>query len=350
MRKQAQFPLRILVVSPPYYEVPPRGYGGVERVCFALVEGLVDRGHEVTLVGVGPRHTKAHYVPTLPVAPTEMADDPVTLEVRHALVAARVIRDLRPDIVHDHTISGLLSAADHPCPTVATVHVALAGPDSFAEIYQSISPAVGLVALSDSQLRDAPDLNWIGRVHNGIPLKPHKGIERKAHHVLYLGRISATKGVDLAIAAARAAKRRLVIAGDATTKTENDYIARTFAPLLCQGVEWVGEIDDARKCDLLAEAGCLILPPRWHEPFGLVVAEATTAGVPVVALRMGALPELLEEGVTGVLCDRPDELPGAINRAFRLPGSVCRARAERRFDARHMVAEYEQIYRACLPR
>ena len=348
MRKQAENPLRIVVVSPPYYEIPPRGYGGVERVCFALVEGLVERGHEVTLVGVGPRHTRAHYVATLPVAPTEMVDDPVALEVRHSLVASRVIRELCPDIVHDHTISGLLSAAGHPCPTIATVHVALAGPDSLAELYRAVGPAVGLVAVSDSQLRDAPGLNWVARVYNGIPLRPHRRTERKARHVLYLGRISATKGVDLAIAAARAAGRRLVIAGDGTTATEIDYITRTLAPMLGHGVDWVGEVDDAHKLDLLAGSGCLILPARWHEPFGLVVAEAMTSGVPVVALRIGALPELIEDGVTGVLCDGPDELPTAINRAFVLPGPACQLRADRRFDARRMVAEYEHVYRARL--
>jgi glycosyltransferase involved in cell wall biosynthesis len=97
--------------------------------------------------------------------------------------------------------------------------------------------------------------------------------------------------------------------------------------------------------ELLADAGCLILAPRWHEPFGLVVAEAATAGVPVVALRRGALPELIDEGVTGVLCNRPAELPDAINRAFALPRSTCRVRAETRFDARRMVAEYDRLYR-----
>jgi glycosyltransferase involved in cell wall biosynthesis len=347
MREQAQDPLRIVVVSPPYYEIPPRDYGGVERVCFTLVEGLVDRGHEVTLVGVGPRHTRANYVATLPVAPTELVDDLVALEVRHALVASRVIRDLRPDVVHDHTISGLLAVADHPCPTVATVHAALGGPDSYAGLYGSVGPAVGLVAVSDSQRGDAPGLNWVARVYNGIPLAPHDGIERTARHVLYLGRISATKGVDLAIAAARAVGRRIVIAGAGTTKTENDYATHTITPLLGDGVEWVGAVDDAHKLHLLREAGCLILPLRWHEPFGLVVAEATASGVPVVALRSGALPELVKDGVTGVLCAGPNELPTAINRAFQLEGSACRDWAARRFDARRMVVEYEEVYRRC---
>jgi glycosyltransferase involved in cell wall biosynthesis len=346
MQQQAERPLRIVLVAPPYYEIPPRGYGGIERVCSALVEGLVDKGHAVTLIGAGQRHTKANYIATLPVAPTEIVDDPVGLEVRHSLLASRAIRELRPNIVHDHTISGLLSAAAHPCPTVATVHVALAGPDSFAELYRSVVPTIGLVAVSDSQRRDAPDLRWVARVYNGVPIQPQHGIGRVARHVLYLGRISATKGVDLAITAARAVGRRLVIAGNGTTKAEKDYVAREIVPRLGHGVTWAGEVDDDRKMDLLAEAGCLIMVPQWHEPFGLVVAEAGVVGVPVVALRRGALPELIDDGVTGVLCDRPDELPDAINRAFELPRPLCRMHAERRFDARRMVAEYEYLYRA----
>ncbi|WP_172411719.1 glycosyltransferase family 4 protein [Arthrobacter globiformis] len=348
MQQQAKEPLRIVVVAPPYYEIPPRGYGGIERVCSALVEGLVDRGHAVTLIGVGQRHTRADYFATLPVAPTEIVDDPVGLEVRHSLLASRVIRDLHPNIVHDHTISGLLSATAHPCPTVATVHVALAGPDSLAELYRSVAPTVGLVAVSDSQRGDAPGLHWVARVYNGVPIQPQGAMGRAAQHVLYLGRISATKGVDLAINAAQAAGRRLVIAGNGTTKAEKDYVASTIVPRLGHGVTWVGEVDDDHKADLLAEAGCLIMAPQWHEPFGLVVAEAGAAGVPVVALRRGAMPELIDEGVTGVLCERPDELPDAIKRAFELPRSFCRIHAVRRFDARRMVAEYEHLYRACV--
>jgi glycosyltransferase involved in cell wall biosynthesis len=345
MREPGPDPIRVVMVAPPFYEIPPARYGGIERVCFTLVEGLVDRGHDVTLVGAGRRHTRADYVATLPVAPSEQVDDPVAVEVRHSLVASRIIREIRPDIVHDHTRGGLLSAADHPCPSVATVHAALAGPESHEDIYRSVGSAIDLVAVSDSQRADAPDLNWVARVYNGISLPNQNGVERTAHHALYLGRLSTTKGVDLAVAAARAAGRPLVLAGGCTTSTESDYLSRTIAPLLGDGIEWVGDVDDEHKQQLLAAAGCLILPLRWHEPFGLVVAEAMAAGVPVVALRLGALPELVRQGVTGVLCDTDDELPAAINRAFELDGAACRDWAARHFDGRRMVAEYEQVYR-----
>jgi glycosyltransferase involved in cell wall biosynthesis len=344
MLEQAYDVLRVVVVAPPFYEIPPRGYGGIERVCFALVEGLVDRGHEVTLIGVGERHTRAHFVPTLPLAPTEFVDDRKAVEDRHALASAAVIKALRPEVVHDHTIGGLRTAAGHPCPTIATVHSALAGPDSQVGPYRRAGSDVGLVAVSDSQRRDAPDLNWVARIYNGIPLPDYNSARRYPRHVLYLGRINATKGVDLAIAAARAAGRRLVLVGVGTTTTETDYLNRSIAPLVGDGIEWAGEADDAAKLTLLAEAGCLILPLRWHEPFGLVVAEALASGVPVVALRQGALPELVEHGVTGVLCDTPDELPAAINKAFELDGSTCRDRAARHFDIRRMVAEYERVF------
>lgn len=331
------------VVAPPFYEVPPSRYGGIERVCFTLVEGLVDRGHEVTLIAAGKRHTRARFAATLPFAPSEFVDDPVAVDVQHGLVAARVIRELRPDVVHDHTISGLLSAPAHPCPTLATVHSALDGPDSKADLYRAVGSTVPLASISDSQRRDAPDLNWTGLVYNGIAL-PTAVRRHTRRHVLYLGRINPLKGVEHAISAARAAARPLVLAGSGTTQSETEYMDRAIRPLLGDGVEWVGEVDDARKTRLLAQAGCLILPVHWHEPFGLVVAEALASGVPVVGMRMGALPELVQDGKTGVLCDEVHELPAAIERAFELDGTVCRKWATEQFDGRRMVTDYEQMY------
>jgi glycosyltransferase involved in cell wall biosynthesis len=337
--------LRIVVIAPPFYEVPPLRYGGIERVCFALVEGLLDRGHDVTLIGVGPRHTCARYIATDSVAPTEHVTDHVAVEVRHALIGARAVTDLRPDIVHDHTRAGLIAAVGRTCPTVVTVHTALAGPESHLETYRALGSVAALVAVSDAQLADAPGLNWVARVHNGIRLEDHPVVRQTAEHVLYLGRLNATKGVDLAIAAARRSGHPLILAGDCTSESEREYAERIIKPLLGRGVHWVGEVDDAAKRQLFAAAGCLVLPVRWHEPFGLVVVEAMASGVPVVAMRAGALPELVDDGATGVLCDEADDLPLALNRAMAMDGSACRAWVERRFDAERMVDEYEAVYR-----
>jgi glycosyltransferase involved in cell wall biosynthesis len=340
--------LRIAIVAPPFYEVPPPAYGGTERVCYLLAQGLVDRGHDVTLIAAGGHHTRARFVATFPEAQKEGADNATEVEVLHAARAAIALADLQPDVVHDHTMAGPLTAASRAAPTVSTVHAAVVGPDSHAEALLVLGRWVSLVAISEAHRRGAPHLNWVATVHNGIPVEEYPFRADKEDYVLYLGRLSPHKGVHLAIDAARAAGRRLVIAGSWTIPFEEVYFRQEIRPRLGPGVEWVGEVGTAERNRLLAGAACLLYPLRWQEPFGLAIVEAMACGTPVVGLRAGSLPELVVEGETGLLRDTPSELPEAIHLATGLDPRRCRAHAARRFDATRMVEGYEAVYRRLL--
>lgn len=345
---EASTHLRVAVVAPPFYEVPPLGYGGTELVCFLLVEGLVDRGHDVALVAAGPNRTRARFVGTFDVAQPEDASSAAEVEIVHAARADAALEELDVDLVHDHSRAGPLTARGRRVPTVATVHGAVAGPDSQAELYAALGRLAPLVAISDAQRRGAPELPWIATVHNGIPVGDYPFRADKEDYVLVLGRISAHKGVHLAIDAAAAAGRRVVVAGSWTVPTERAYFDEHVRPRLGTGVEWLAEVGGEEKRDLLARAACLLFAAEWEEPFGLVLVEAMACGTPVVALGAGAVPELVVDGETGILCDRPSELAAGIEAARRLDPGRCREHAQERFDVERMIAGYEAVYRRVL--
>jgi glycosyltransferase involved in cell wall biosynthesis len=341
--------MRIVVVAPPWYDIPPRAYGGVEAVCFGLVEGLVARGHDVTLIGAGRRNTSADFVATFRVPPSGLAGpDRIWYELIHAAKAARAIDAIDPDIVHDHSVAGPLASAGRRCPTVTTVHGEVEG--GFADFYRNLPPEASLVALSRNQRSLAPDLMWVGVVHNGIPVEEYPFHREKDGFVLFLGRMSPDKGPDLAIEAARRAGVSIVLAARCSGAAERRYFEETIRPRLVPGVTWLGEVDVGQKRDLLSRASCLLAPVRWDEPFGLVLVEALACGTPVVALKRGAVPEILTDGVTGFIRSHPDELPDALLRLDEIDPVACRLDAGRRFGVGTMVDGYERIYQLVLAR
>jgi glycosyltransferase involved in cell wall biosynthesis len=334
--------LRVVVVAPPYYEVPPTGYGGIERVCALLVNGLAARGHDVTLVAAGNPRTAGRFVQSLPVAPGEGTEDQVGVEVVHAAKAWEVIEELNPDVVHYHSRVGLLTARPSP-PSIATVHYAVFGPESQAGLYRSLRGRVPLVAISDAQRHQAPGLPWIGRVHNGVNPGAYPFRADKEEFLLCLGRLSTTKGIDLAVAAARSTGRQLVVAGAATIHSERQWAEVTLGDRA--GVEFIGEVSGRQRIALLSRAACLLHLARWEEPFGLDVVEAMACGTPVVATPRGALPEIIANGETGMLCDDLSSIDQAIAGATRCSAEDCRARVVKLFTADRMVDEYVQTYR-----
>lgn len=338
--------LQVVVVAPPYYTIPPRGYGGTEQVCYQLVRGLVARGHRVTLVAAGPNLTEADFVATFDAPQPEGAPNAVQIEVVHTSRAAAAIARLRPDIVHDHTQTGMLSALHRDIPTLVTCHHAVAGPDSFVDHFRALGPLVRLVSVSHAQRGDAPDLNWVGTVHNGITVSEFPYRAQKDDFLLYLGRISEHKGVHLAVRAARAAGRRLVLAGSWTIPEERDYFEATIRPHLGPQVEWLGELTGAEKSDVIAAASALLFPARWHEPFGLALIEALACGTPVIALRAGAVDEIIDDGLTGFVCAEFEDLEAAVRRLDEIDPARCRETVLRRFDAEVMVSAYEALYLA----
>ncbi|WP_422615788.1 glycosyltransferase family 4 protein [Nocardia jejuensis] len=341
--------LHIVLVAPPYFDVPPSGYGGVEAVVASLADELVDRGHRVTLLGAGRAGTKARFISLWDECQTARLGEPYP-EIVHAMKAWQVIEQLHRedpvDIVHDHTFAGPLNAAGYRMlgiPAVVTVH----GPvdPEMCDYYRSFDRNMKLVAISDRQRALAPNLNWIGRVHNAINPDEWPFRTEKLDYALFLGRYAPYKGPDLALRAAHEAGIRLILAGKCNEPPEKKYFAEHVRPLLTPADDVFGEADATAKRQLLAGAQCLLFPISWEEPFGIVMLEAMVCGTPVVALRGGAVSEVVEHGVTGFICDHPDELPEAIARASELDPYACRERVERLFATGNFAAGYDAVYR-----
>src|SRR6266508_3956987 len=275
--------MRVAMVAPPWYELPPTGYGGIELICAALVDALVARGHDVTLFGAGRRNgTAAEYVSTLP-HPQYLRLGEAMPTLLHAARVDRLLAEGRFDVVHDHSVSGSLNAPQREVPTVVTVH----GPadTELGDFYAALGDSVDLVAISDAQRRRRPGLPWAATVHNALDPDWFVPAARPDGPVLWLGRFCADKGPDLAIHACRAAGLPLVLAGKCSEATEMAYLDEHVRPLLGSDVELVRNADRTMADRLLAQARCLIMPIRWHEPFGMVMIEAMASGTPVVALR-----------------------------------------------------------------
>jgi glycosyltransferase involved in cell wall biosynthesis len=334
--------LHIAMIAPPYFDVPPAAYGGVEAVVADLVDALVGRGHQVTLIGAGQHATRAQrFLTSYDVGPADRLGEPLP-EVVHAAKVARILDGLDVDVVHDHTLAGPLLARGRVTPTVVTVH----GPpsDDPGEYYRALGKTVRFVAISDAQRNVAPALPWTATVHNSIRADTFPFQAEKEDFAFFLGRFSPDKAPHLAIEAARAAGLPIVLAGKCTEPLERAYFAREIEPRLGPDATIFGVADAAAKRDLLARAACLLFPICWEEPFGLVVIEAMACGTPVVALRRGAVPELVVAGQTGIIVDRPDELPAAIGAARRLDPAVCRKHVEANFSTDVMAAGYEATY------
>ncbi len=333
--------LRIALIAPPWFQLPPRGYGGIEWMSFWLVEELVKRGHEVTLVASGENHSHARFLQTYRSPPTEALGGSVP-EIVHAGIASRLLDGLEFDIVHDHSFAGPLLARARGCPTVVTAH----GPPNgeLAEYYREVGTSSSLVAISHCQRRQRPDLPWVATVHNGIPTNEYPFREAKEPFVLWLGRMSPEKAAHVAIDTAREAGRRLVLAGKCNELAEKRYFDEEVRPRLGPDVTWAGEADTHFKKKLLSEASCLLFPIQWDEPFGIVMVEALACGTPVVALRQGSVPEVVDDGVTGYICDDPRNLSIALNRVDRINPHDCRRHAVKHFEASAMASAYEAVY------
>jgi len=340
-------PLRIAVVAPPWFELPPVGYGGTEAVVAGLVDQLVARGHEVTLVGSGRDRTAAqHFIPVYDVPPSHLLGDPLP-EVQAAAVAAQALDDLDVDLVHDHSLAGPLLARGRSVPTVVTLHGPSTGPNG--RYFETLGRSVDVVGISAAQQHLNPRLNWAGVVHNAVDVASFPFREEKDDYVLWLGRFSPQKGAHLAIDAARAAGRRIVLAGKLNEPAEHDYFQDAVAPRLGRqrGVEaeYVGEADATLKRELFGRAAVLAFPIQWEEPFGMVMVEAMACGTPVAAIGRGSVPEVVADGVSGVVATGVADFPDALRRAAELDPRDCRRHAEEHFDLPVMAAAYERVFR-----
>jgi glycosyltransferase involved in cell wall biosynthesis len=338
--------MRIALIAPPWYPVPPAGYGGIEWVVALLADGLTDRGHDVTLFAPPGSTTKARLVSPLGERlPPDSIGNP-WYEASHAMSAYE--GSDRFDILHDHTGPvGVSIGALIESPIVHTLH----GPftPQALMLYSRIARHLWFVAISENQRSmGPPDLRWAGVVYNGIPIDNYPYREDKEDFLFFLGRADEEKAPHLAVEAARRAGRRLVMCVTRKNEREQRYWAEQVEPLLSGDVEVHGECDHDHKADLLARAAALLFPIQWPEPFGLVMTEAMACGTPVVAWRNGSVPEVVDDGVTGFVVDSMDELVRAIGRVGELDPRAARARVEERFSAAAMVTGYERAYERVL--
>ncbi len=335
--------MRIAQVAPLIESVPPRLYGGTERIVSHLTEELVRQGHEVTLYASGDSVTAGRLVPLTPRA--LRLDASVTDPVAHTVVLLeRVIGDAaRYDVIHfhiDHIHYPLIRRLQ--TPSVTTLHGRLDLPDLvplFAEFAE-----VPLVSISDAQRAPFPDLNWRATVHHGLAMA---GVEPTLHpgsYLAFLGRISPEKRLDRAIRIARAVGMPLRVAAKVDA-ADQSYFEERIRPLLdAPGIDFVGEIGEADKREFLGEAAALLFPIDWPEPFGLVMIEAMARGTPVLAFRNGSVPEVVRHGVSGMVVDSVPAAVAAVPGLLALDRAAVHADARARFGVERMTGEYVRVY------
>jgi len=249
-------------------------------------------------------------------------------------------------VIHDHTLAGPLTARGRLTPTIVTAHGGLSG--DRGEFYRALRGIVQLVAISNAQRATAPDLPWSATVYNAIRAETFPFRAEKQDYALFLGRFHPEKAPHLAIDAARAGGLPIILAGKCSEPVEIAYFAQEIEPRIGADVTILGIADPAAKRALLARATCLLFPIVWDEPFGLVMIEAMACGTPVVALRRGAVPELIVHGQTGIIVDHPAELADGIAQARQLDPAVCRKHVETCFTVEVMAAGYEAVYQRTL--
>jgi glycosyltransferase involved in cell wall biosynthesis len=336
-------PLRIAQVAPLWESVPPRLYGGTERVVAYLTDELVRLGHDVTLFASGDSHTQAKLVAVRPEA-LRLSGSAGGDTAAHSLLMETVAQQAAEfDLIHFHLSDLHLPVARRlDTATVTTMHgrldIAELKPlfDEFAE--------APLVSISDAQRMPLPAACWAGTVYHGLPPDAFRFQPAPDDYFVFIGRISPEKRVDRAIAIAEACGLPIRIAAK-IDPADRAYFDRQIAPLFSRPlVTFVGEIDDACKAAFIGGARALLFPIDWPEPFGLVMVEALACGVPVIAFRAGSVPEIIDHGVTGFVVDSIEEAVEAARRIDSIDRATCRAVFERRFGVTRMAGDYLRIY------
>jgi len=336
--------VRIAQIAAPWLAVPPSSYGGAEAVIGTLADGLVGRGHDVTLFASGGSGTKArlHAYYDRPLGTAASKESPL---LALAPILDAYTRAGQYDVIHDHTfpLGPAIGAALRGPPVVHTVHTPPSGAHATG-VYELLNGRVALIAVSDAQRRSRSDLTFAATIHNGISLADYPVGSGKEDYLLFVGRMAPHKGVHVAVRAARQLGRQLVIAAKMTDPAEVRYFEDEVRPLMNDDVTFVGEVDHPTKVALYQRAACTLAPARWPEPFGLVMVESMACGTPVVAFREGAATEIVDHGVTGFLADQFDDYVTAIERAGDLNPAACRRGVEERFTADRMIDAYEQLF------
>lgn len=337
--------MRIAQVAPLYESVPPKLYGGTERVVSWLTEELVRLGHEVTLFASGDSETSARLVPACERALWRDPNCRDTLPHHVRLMDLVFRRADQFDVIHfhcDYVHFPLVGFCATPC--VTTLHGQV-NPHDLEPLF-STHPEVALVSISDDQRRPVLHANWQGTVYHGLPRRLHTYREQASDYLLFVGRISPQKRLDRAIEIARCTGRRLKVAAKIYDE-DRSYYHSEIEPLLRDSksfVDFIGEVGGKDKDELMGNAYALLFPIDWPEPFGLVMIESLACGTPVIAWNRGSVPEILSDGVTGFVVDGMDDAVRAVGRVSSLSRASCRRRFEQGFDSRRMARDYVNVY------
>jgi glycosyltransferase involved in cell wall biosynthesis len=336
--------MRIAQLAPLAESVPPKLYGGTERVVAWLVDELVDLGHDVTLFASGDSRTRGTLHPVWPRA-LRLSRQRTDPSAACALLLEAISRRAKDfDVIHAHIDwlhLPLLGQLGVPFLTTFHNRLDLPGlPDAGRKF-----AAASFVSISDNQRLPLPDANWSGTIHHGLPKNHFRPSYEQGSYLAFLGRLTADKGPEDAIRISCAAGKPLHIAAK-IPRADTTYFKKHLEPHIDdKKVQLLGEVNEARKQPFLTQAAALLFPIKWPEPFGLVMIEAMACGTPVIAYRSGSVPEIIDEGGTGFIVDSEEEAVRAVNELARLDRRKVRARFEERFSAQRMAREYESQYR-----
>ncbi len=340
--------MRIAEIAPLQVATPPLRYGGTERVISSLTEGLTRLGHEVTLFATGDSRTDANLVAEIPRAVN--FDSEIDVTAYHVAMLEKVYQRAGEfDIIHSHLDYLTLPWVGRTTvPTVITLHGRI-DRDEFGQVFRTFAKShadggAHYVAISDAQRRTRPQLNWAATIHHGIDVRSFEYYPKSGDYLCFMGRIAPEKGPEQAIEIAKRAGIPLKIAAKVDSK-DRPYFIRSVEPLLDHPlIEFVGEVGEAEKRELIGNAMALLLPIDWPEPFGLVFIESLALGTPVLTSPCGAAPELLRHGTTGFLSKSVDDFVDAVAQLSEIDRDICRREALERFDLRRMAMDYAKLY------
>jgi len=337
--------MKIAQVAPLYESVPPKLYGGTERVVSYLTEALVAEGHDVTLFASGDSLTTARLIAACPQS-LRLHPNCVDQMAHHFVMLDEVLRRAGEfDVIHFH-IDYMHFAVSRMAglPQLTTLHGRLDLPD-LVPLYRRFSD-MPVVSISRAQRKPLSWANWIGNVYHGLPGRCLKKGDGSGGYLAFLGRISPEKRLDRAIEIAVAAGMPLKIAAK-IDRVDREYFDCTIKPLLAQpGIEYLGEITEDQKSEFLGNAHALLFPVDWPEPFGLVMIEAMACGTPTIAFDCGSVREVLHEGISGIVVNNMAEAEDAVAKVSKMSRDACRTEFERRFTARRMARDYVALYEA----
>ncbi len=340
--------MRIALIAPIIESVPPKKYGGSERIVKELADGLVKKGHDVTLFASGDSKVKANLVSVFPQSLREAgidnrADGTSALSLLNVGYAYQ--QQHKFDIIHDHThVLGLPIASLATTPTVLTLHDPIF--DNYRPLLETLTKPY-IVTISHSQGEIASKINNIGTVYNGLTMDHYPFNSKHQGYLLFFGTFRPQKGAHEAIKVAKKLGLPLIMAGK-LDDWQMEYFNKEIKPHLSHTIRYVGEKNEKERNELMSKAICLLHPISWREPFGLVVIEAMACGAPVVAYDMGSSRELIKDGETGYVVKSFDEMVTAVKRIDNIARKACREHAVNNFNAERMVNGYEKIYRKIL--